>query len=155
MAPSTHPSGVRSPSRPSGRKTRIAISSPKTIERVQSLPGVCQVEPLVERLDQADQERAEQRAGEVADAAEHGGREGDQAELEALVVADGREVEQEEHARPRRRAPPASANVNEIVRLTLMPIIAAASGSCEVARIAFPCLVDLTSQVRARAAPGS
>src|SRR6185312_5796786 len=33
------PSGVRSPSRPSGRKTRIAIRIAKTIERVQSLPG--------------------------------------------------------------------------------------------------------------------
>ena len=43
---------------------------------------------------------------------------------------------------------PASMNVNVIVRLTLMPMIAAASGSCEVARIAFPCRVDLTSQLR-------
>ena len=34
------PSGVRSPSRPSGRNTRIAIRMPNTIERVQSPPGV-------------------------------------------------------------------------------------------------------------------
>ena len=39
-------------------------------------------------------------------------------------------------------------NVNEIVRLTLMPIIAAASWSWAVARIALPCFVERTSQVR-------
>ena len=38
--------------------------------------------------------------------------------------------------------------MNEIVRFTLMPIIAAASGSCDVARIAFPCRVERTIQVR-------
>ena len=42
---------------------------------------------------------------------------------------------------------PASANVNEIVRFTSMPMIAAASGSCDVARIAFPCFVVFTSQL--------
>jgi len=41
---------------------------------------------------------------------------------------------------------PARTNVNEIVRLTSMPMIAAASGSCEVARIDFPWRVDRTSQ---------
>src|SRR5262245_6641540 len=39
------PSGVRSLSSPSGRKTRIAIRSPKTIDRVQSLPGAAHVNP--------------------------------------------------------------------------------------------------------------
>src|SRR5436305_1027817 len=39
---------------------------------------------LVPRLDQADQRRAEDGAGEVPGAAEHRGRERDQAELEAL-----------------------------------------------------------------------
>ena len=39
-------------------------------------------------------------------------------------------------------------NVNEIVRLTLIPIIAAASWSWATARIPLPCFVDLTSQVR-------
>jgi hypothetical protein len=38
--------------------------------------------------------------------------------------------------------------VNEIVRLTLMPIIAEASVSWAVARIALPCRVLFTSQVR-------
>ena len=37
--------------------------------------------------------------------------------------------------------------MNEIVRLTFTPMIAAASGSCDVARIALPCRVDLTSQL--------
>jgi hypothetical protein len=37
--------------------------------------------------------------------------------------------------------------VNEIVRLTSMPIIAAASLSCAVARIALPCLVYWTSHM--------
>ena len=44
--------------------------------------------------------------------------------------------------------PPAIRNVNEIVRLTLMPIIAAASLSCAVARIALPWRVRCTSQSR-------
>ena len=43
---------------------------------------------------------------------------------------------------------PAIANVIEIVRLTSMPIIAAASLSWATARIAFPCFVDVTNQVR-------
>src|SRR5439155_7007328 len=43
-------------------------------------------EPLVEGLDAADHERAENRTGQVADPAEHGGRERDQSELEPLEV---------------------------------------------------------------------
>ena len=81
------PSGVRSPSRPSGRNTSTAIRIPKTIERVQSPPGAYQVEALVERLDEPDHDRADDGAREVADAAEHGRGERDQAELEAGVVA--------------------------------------------------------------------
>src|SRR5215208_4570741 len=42
---------------------------------------------------------------------------------------------------------PAIANVIEIVRLTLMPIIAEASVSWATARIAFPCFVERTNQV--------
>jgi hypothetical protein len=38
--------------------------------------------------------------------------------------------------------------VNEIVRLTLIPIIAAASWSWATARMPLPCLVERTSQVR-------
>ena len=40
---------------------------------------------------------------------------------------------------------PASRNVTEIVRFTSMPIIADASVSWAVARIAFPCFVELTN----------
>ena len=40
--------------------------------------------------------------------------------------------------------------MNEIVRLTLIPIIAAASRSCAVARIAFPCRVRCTSHMSAK-----
>ena len=55
----------------------------------------------------------------------------------------------------RKRSPPApasapaSAKVKEIVRLTLMPIIAEASRSCDVARIALPWRVEVTSHVSA------
>src|SRR6266550_6657895 len=45
-------------------------------------------QPLVERLDEADQHRAEDGARQVADPAEHGRGERDQAELEALIEAD-------------------------------------------------------------------
>ena len=63
------------------------------------------VEPLVEGLDEPDQDGAEHGAGQVADAAEHGGRERDQPELEALVEAHGRHVERvEEAGRARERA---------------------------------------------------
>ena len=41
------PSGVRSPSRPSGRKTRIMIRIANTIDCVQSLPGACHVSVLL------------------------------------------------------------------------------------------------------------
>ncbi len=99
------PSGVRSPRRPSGRKTRIRIRIEKTSDCVQSEPGRVPVEPLVEGLDQPDQDRAEDGARQVADAAQHGGRERDQPELEALVVAHGRHVERVEHpGRARERA---------------------------------------------------
>ena len=37
--------------------------------------------------------------------------------------------------------------MNEIVRFTLIPIIADASVSCETARIAFPCFVERTNQL--------
>ena len=98
------PSGVRSPSRPSGRKTRMRMRIAKTIDCVQSLPGECHVQALVERLDEADAERAEHGAGQVADPAEHGRGERDQPELEAGVVAHLPEVEGVERARRRRRA---------------------------------------------------
>src|SRR5215211_6837806 len=54
-------------------------------------------ETLVEGLNQADHDRAEDGAAQVADPAEDGGGECDQAELEAAVVADV-ELEQEEQA---------------------------------------------------------
>ena len=43
---------------------------------------------------------------------------------------------------------PARKKVTEIVRLTSMPIIADASVSWATARIAFPCRVELTNQLR-------
>jgi hypothetical protein len=49
-------------------------------------------ETLVEVLDEADHESAERCAGEVADAAEHGGGEGEEPDLEAEIEACGREV---------------------------------------------------------------
>ncbi len=92
------PSGVRSPSRPSGRKTRMAIRIPKTIDRVQSLPGAFQLEALVESLDEPDQKRTEHGAAQVPDAAEDGRRERDQPQLEPGVVAHV-ELQEEEEAR--------------------------------------------------------
>ncbi len=65
----------------------------KTIDSVQSLPGVCQVRPSLNAWMKPMHERAEHGAGQVADAAEHGGRERDQAEREAGVVADLAEVQ--------------------------------------------------------------
>ena len=94
-APSGHaagarhpPSGVRSPRRPSGRKTRIRIRIANTIDCVQSLPGACQVRVLLNDWIMPMQERAENGARQVADPAEHGGRERDQPELEPLVELD-------------------------------------------------------------------
>src|SRR4051794_22276871 len=51
------------------------------------VPLLAEAEAVVEGLDQADQEAADDGAVEVADAAEHGRRERDEAELEAGVVA--------------------------------------------------------------------
>src|SRR4051812_38451036 len=55
--------------------------------------GAVPAQTLVERLDEADAERAEHGARQVADSAEHGGGERDQAELVARVVTDLPEVE--------------------------------------------------------------
>src|SRR5690348_16378422 len=51
------------------------------------------VEALVPALEQTDQERAEDGTRQIADTAEDGRGERDQTELEALVVADAREVQ--------------------------------------------------------------
>ena len=120
---------------------RIRIA--KTIDVVQSRRA-CPGEAVVEGLDQADAERAEHGAGQVADPAEHGRGEREQAEREAGVEADV--VSRRRRSRPPTPASaPAMRNVNEIVRLTSMPIIAAASLSWAVARIALPCRVYWTS----------
>ena len=95
------PSGVRSPSRPSGRKTRIRMRIEKTIDCVQSLPGRVPAQAFVERLDEADAQRAEHGAWQVADPAEHGGGEGDQPELRSRCRSGPR------RSRARRRSPPA------------------------------------------------
>src|ERR671922_2677720 len=44
-------------------------------------------QPLVERLDEADEQRSEDGSGQVADAAEHRRGEGEEADLEAGVEA--------------------------------------------------------------------
>ena len=89
------------------------------MERVQSDPGKATT-AFVERFDEADDVRAEDCAGEVPDAAEDGCGERDQDELKPLVEADRRELEDVDQARGSGR-PPARANVNEMVRFTLMP----------------------------------
>ena len=58
------------------------------------MPG----EALVECLDQADEHRAENGSGQIADSPEHGGGERDQPDREAGVVADRLEVEGEQDA---------------------------------------------------------
>src|SRR5207253_8019475 len=55
--------------------------------------GSVPAEPLVEGLDAADHERAENRTGQIADPAEHGGRERDESELEPLEVSEIRDVQ--------------------------------------------------------------
>ena len=62
-------------------------------------PGRYPAEPVVERLDQADDEGAEHRPGEVADSAKNGGGERDQPHSEAGREMHVREVEGEEQAR--------------------------------------------------------
>src|SRR5262245_11587522 len=62
-------------------------------------------QPAVEVLDEADQVAAERRAGDVADAAEHGGGEREEADPEAEVEARLREVcEEDESADAGQRA---------------------------------------------------
>src|SRR5262245_57781047 len=56
-------------------------------------PGGMPGEALVVRLNEADADRAENRARQVPDSAEHRRREGDEPELEALVVPDIRDVQ--------------------------------------------------------------
>ena len=63
------------------------------IDCVQSLPGVCQASPLLNASMIPIRSAAEHGAGQVADAAQDGGGERDQADAEALVEADVREVE--------------------------------------------------------------
>src|SRR3954447_13957908 len=60
--------------------------------------GGMPAQPLVERLDEPDAERAEHGAGEIPDAAEHGSSERDESELEAGVVANLAEVQRVEQA---------------------------------------------------------
>jgi hypothetical protein len=72
--------------------------SNKDCEDDRARPVTARREPreaLVEGLDEPDDERAQDGAGEIADTAEDGRGEGDQAELEARVVADV--VLEEEH----------------------------------------------------------
>ena len=91
-------------------------------------------------LDDPDDQTADDRALEVADAAHHRGGEGDQAGREALVELDGAVVERvDQPAAPASRPP--SRNVSPIVRSTLMPIRRGRVGVLRRARIALPYLV--------------
>ena len=86
---------------PLGRKTSTRIRTTNTI--------ACDQRGMAERggehLDEADDEAAERGAGDVADAAEDGGRERLQAGDEAEVEPDDAEVQALERRRPRRPAP--------------------------------------------------
>src|SRR5436309_8413931 len=59
-------------------------------------PGAVPGKPLVERLDQADQDGAQDRSREISDAAQDRRRKCEQAELEAGVEADRRRIEGED-----------------------------------------------------------
>src|SRR6266571_1022205 len=68
-------------------------------------PRAVPAEALVEVLDQTDQERAEHRAGQVADTSEDRGGEREQTEREARAETDLSGVERKDDtARPRERA---------------------------------------------------
>ena len=118
--------------------TRGSGSGSEDDERVQSRPGACQVRPLVEGSMKPIRSRRATAPGMLP-----------MPPSTAAVKANSpsgsrgrsamREVEQVDEARRRRPARPPSRKVNEIVRSTSMPISAAASRSCAVARIAFPC----------------
>src|SRR5207302_5373479 len=55
-------------------------------------------DPLIEVLDQSDQECAEDRARQISNPAEYRGGEREEAELKARVEADRRRVEREDHS---------------------------------------------------------
>src|SRR4051812_34991291 len=67
-------------------------------DRLRPIAAGSPWQAFVERLDEPDADRAEDRAGQVADTAEDGGRERDQAELEALVVPDVGHIQRVEEA---------------------------------------------------------
>ena len=71
----------------------------KTIDCVQSVPGECQRRPSLNAWMKPMQSAPSTAPGQVADAAEHGRGERDQAELEAGVVAHLLEVEGVDEAR--------------------------------------------------------
>ena len=80
----------------------------KTIDSVQFAPRRMPGQAFVEGLDEADAERAEHGAGEVADPAEDRRRERDEPERKARVVADLPEVERVQQPAGAREARPRS-----------------------------------------------
>ena len=90
VGPSSRPPGVCSPSSPCGRKTRIRMRIPKTIELRPRRAWRVPRETLVEVLDESDQEPAENGARKIADPAQHRSRESDEPEREARVELDRR-----------------------------------------------------------------
>ena len=98
------PSGVRSPRRPSGRKTRIMIRIAKTIERVQSPPGAFHERPSLNAWISPIRTPPRTAPGRLPIPPSDRGSEGDQAEREPRVVADVELDQEERRADARERA---------------------------------------------------
>ena len=86
-------SRVRVPSRPIGPEDQ---NRDQNHEHQRAGPALADV-GRAERSSQADHQPAEHRAGNVADAAEHGRREGVQAVLKSHLVADRVDVQAIDH----------------------------------------------------------
>ena len=123
-----------SPSRPVGRNSRTRTSSD---ERDDVLPLGAEDRRAVV-LDEAEQKPAEQRAAQVADAAEHGGGEGLDAEEEADVVAGRARSASGTASPPHRPSAPPRGRSAWMTRSMLTPISAAVSGSWATARMPRP-----------------
>ena len=104
------------------------------------------------RLDEPDEQSAEHRARDAADAAYDRRGEALEAGKEPHEVEDLAEHQAEHHAGCSARTEPMK-KVEAMTRSTSIPIIAAASRSNAVARIAFPSFVRATSRVRATISP--
>ena len=109
------------------------MSTPKTI----TFWNVDEMYADGERLGEPDEHSAEHRTGDAPDPADHGARERLESGDETHQLEDAAEDEAGHHARDAREHAPMK-NAIMIVRSTSTPIIAAASRSCETARIDRP-----------------